>query len=221
MQGFLLHPPTQTLFSAISYQARAHSQRQGSYHFTRHPDRAEGVHVGVGVEGRRGCLPSPGERPRSRLPTQASGGAETTPYILLSCQGTSLQGLPQGPSEGVRSASENSRNPPPGWGLPGDRAACQCAGKSAQLSTVLRCRGFQGVKTQLGAPYHQGAPAQQSRRKALAETASNFCVTHSLGYCLQEALLVTTSTKLSLFGILIVPLGLLEYVCLGCPQTFS
>lgn len=89
------------------------------------------------MEERRGCLPSPGEPPCSRLPTQASVGAETTPYILLSCQGNSLQGLPQGPSEGVRSASENSRNPPPGWGLPGDRAACQCAGKSAQLSIVL------------------------------------------------------------------------------------
>lgn len=202
------------------YQALAHSQRQGSYHFTRHPDHVEGVHVGVGVEGRRGCLPSPGEPPCSRLPTQARGRAETTPYILLSCQGTSLQGLPQGPSEGVRmllrihgillQAGASLETELPASVLGSQLNCLQCC-----------CRGFQDVKTQLGAPYHQGTPAQQSRRKTLAETASNFCVTHSLGYCLQEALLVTTSTKLSLFGVLIVPLGLLEYVCLGCSQIFS
>lgn len=35
------------------YQALAHSQGQGSHHFTRqllHPEHMEGVHVGVGVE---------------------------------------------------------------------------------------------------------------------------------------------------------------------------
>lgn len=91
-----------------------------------------------GWEWRGGEVASPPleNAPYSHLPTQAVVG-QRQPHILLSFQGTSLQGLPQGPSEWARSASENSWNPPPGWGLPGDRASCQCAGKSAQLSTVL------------------------------------------------------------------------------------
>lgn len=143
------------------YQAFAHSQGQGSHHFTRqllHPDPMEGVHVGVGVEGRLPLLPW-----RTHLtptyPLRLVVG-QRQPHILLSFQGTSLQGLPQGPSEGARSASENSWNPPPGWGLPGDRASCQCAGKSAQLSTSLLQR-VSGCEDPAGCPLPPRDPCSE------------------------------------------------------------
>lgn len=91
------------------------------------------------------------------------------PHILLSFQGTSLQGLPQGPSEGARSASENSWNPPPGGASLETEPPVSVLG--SQLNCLqCCCRGFQDVRIQLGAPYHQGTPAQRSRREALAET---------------------------------------------------
>lgn len=90
-------PPAATQPRASSVQS--HDQALWRPRQLLHPDAR-----GHGGGRRRGGLPSPGEPPSSCSPTQAGTGAEATPYPAF-LQGTSLQGLPQDPNEGVRSAS--------------------------------------------------------------------------------------------------------------------
>lgn len=154
------------------YQALAHSQGQGSHHFTRqllHPERMEGVHVGVGVEGRGGCLSSPGEC--TLLPLTHSGWwwGRGNPISCFPSRELPSRGSPRAPVRGrevllrihgiLLQAGASLETEPPASVL------------GSQLNCLYRCcRGFQDVRIQLGAPYHQGTLAQRSRREALAET---------------------------------------------------
>lgn len=86
------------------YQALARSQRPGL------PASRGGYCIltpwkacaGGGGEGEEGLPPLPWGA--TRLLRLVVG--QRQPHILLFCQGASLQGLPQGPTEGVRSASQ-------------------------------------------------------------------------------------------------------------------
>lgn len=98
--------PTQAVFSTVSLLGTYTLPEMGISPHTRqlfYPDSTNGVHVSVGVEGRRDCLLSLGECTLLRL--AHSGLGQRQQHLLLSCQGTSLQGLPQSLCEGVRRAS--------------------------------------------------------------------------------------------------------------------
>lgn len=153
------------------YQSLAHSQGQGSHHFTRqllHPEHMEGVHVGVGVEGRGDCL-SPGEC--TLLPLIHSGWwwGRGNPISCFPSRELPSRGSPRAPVRGrevllrihgiLLQVGASLETEPPASMLGSQLNCLQCC-----------CRGFQDVKIQLGAPYHQGTPTQRSRREALAET---------------------------------------------------
>lgn len=163
----------------------SHTSRDGDLttQKTAPPDSTKGVCVSVGAEGKRDCLPSPGECALLRLAV-----GQRRWHLLLSCQGTSLQRLPWDPCKGVKRASQ--KEPVHGILLqtgPPWRRSClpMCGEVSSTLggATVgLRCQDPAGA-----APHR--VPAQGW------DSAPSFYVPQWRGHCLQAALLVTTVHK--------------------------
>lgn len=105
------------------------------------------------------------------------------------------------PCEGVRRASREgacSRNAPPGWALPGGRAACLCAGKSARL-LLERLEVLGRRDPPRAAPYRHRTPLVSGLAGRPRLRLCPGLLRHSLAWALPPAaLLVTVVHRLAL-----------------------
>lgn len=123
------------------YEELAHSQRQGSHPFTRqllHPFPVDGVHLGGWGGGKERLSPTPGEPALLLLTHSDWQWGRGNPISCFPARELPSRGSPRSRVRGCEALLRKSlfMGSSSRRGLPGDRT-CQCAGKSAQLLTVL------------------------------------------------------------------------------------